>query len=151
MSNPEQSAPSQPTSAVWNTVGKGKEPVSRDRGGPASDASLREQLPKQNGGLMQPGVTFSKLHADRKNALGEPWLDDFSESIDSYDDLKKTFLENYLQQKKYIRDPIELHNIKQRDGESMEDFVRRYKLESRDIKGHQVHEDLQIRAWNHKP
>ncbi|GJY25222.1 reverse transcriptase domain-containing protein [Tanacetum coccineum] len=64
------------------------------------------------------------------------WFDDLpTESIDNYDDLKKAFLENYLQQKKYIKDPIELHNIKQRDGESMEDFVRRYKLESRDVKG----------------
>ncbi|GJY10145.1 reverse transcriptase domain-containing protein [Tanacetum coccineum] len=63
------------------------------------------------------------------------WFDDLpAESIDNYDDLKKAFLENYLQ-KKYIKDPIELHNIKQRDGESTEDFVRRYKLESRDVKG----------------
>ncbi|GJT14863.1 hypothetical protein Tco_0873569 [Tanacetum coccineum] len=52
-----------------------------------------------------------------------------------YDDLKKAFLENYLQQKKCIKDPIELHNINQRDGESTEDFVKRYKLESRDVKG----------------
>ncbi|GJR02199.1 reverse transcriptase domain-containing protein [Tanacetum coccineum] len=64
------------------------------------------------------------------------WFDDLpSESIDIYDDLKKAFLENYLQQKKCIKDPIELHNIKQRDEESTEDFVRRYKLESRDVKG----------------
>nr|GEW97689.1 zinc finger, CCHC-type [Tanacetum cinerariifolium] len=64
------------------------------------------------------------------------WFDDLSpESIDSYDDLKKVFLENYLQQKKYIKYPIELHNIKQRDGESTEDFVKRYKLESRDVNG----------------
>nr|GEU58435.1 reverse transcriptase domain-containing protein [Tanacetum cinerariifolium] len=64
------------------------------------------------------------------------WFDDLlSESIDNYDDLNKAFLENYLQQKKYIKDPIELHNIKQRDGESTEDFVRRYKLDSRDVKG----------------
>nr|GEY93013.1 reverse transcriptase domain-containing protein [Tanacetum cinerariifolium] len=64
------------------------------------------------------------------------WFDDLSpESIDSYDDLKKAFLENYLQQKKCIKDPIEIHNIKQRDGKSMEDFVKRYKLESRDVKG----------------
>nr|GEW95795.1 hypothetical protein [Tanacetum cinerariifolium] len=28
-------------------------------------------------------------------------------------------------EKKYIKDPIELHNIKQRDRESTEDFVRR--------------------------
>nr|GEW64077.1 reverse transcriptase domain-containing protein [Tanacetum cinerariifolium] len=56
-------------------------------------------------------------------------------SIDSYDDLKKAFLKNYLQQKKYIKDPIELHNIKQRDGGSTKDFVRMDKLESRDVKG----------------
>nr|GEU54036.1 reverse transcriptase domain-containing protein [Tanacetum cinerariifolium] len=54
------------------------------------------------------------------------WFDDLpAKSIDSYDDLKKAFLENYLQQKKYIKDPIEIHNIKQRDGESTKDFVKR--------------------------
>ncbi|GJX86844.1 reverse transcriptase domain-containing protein [Tanacetum coccineum] len=64
------------------------------------------------------------------------WFDDLPpELIDSYDDLKKAFLENYLQQKKCIKDPIEIHNIKQREGESTEDFVKRYKLESRDVKG----------------
>ncbi|GJU79421.1 reverse transcriptase domain-containing protein [Tanacetum coccineum] len=64
------------------------------------------------------------------------WFDDLPpESIDSYDDLKKAFLENSLQQKKCIKDPIEIHNIKQREGESTKDFVKRYKLESRDVKG----------------
>ncbi|GKB71793.1 reverse transcriptase domain-containing protein, partial [Tanacetum coccineum] len=64
------------------------------------------------------------------------WFDDLpQESINSYDDLKKAFLENYLQQKKCIKDPIEIHNIKQRDGESIEEFMRRYKLECRDVKG----------------
>ncbi|GKF01040.1 reverse transcriptase domain-containing protein, partial [Tanacetum coccineum] len=64
------------------------------------------------------------------------WFDDlFSESIDSYDDLKEAFLANYLQQKKWIKDPIEIHHIKQREGESTEDFVQRFKIESRDVKG----------------
>ncbi|GJX13068.1 reverse transcriptase domain-containing protein [Tanacetum coccineum] len=64
------------------------------------------------------------------------WFDDLpQESIDSYDDLKKAFLENYLQQKKCIKDPVKIHNIKQRDRESTEEFVRRYKLECRDVKG----------------
>ncbi|GJY05745.1 reverse transcriptase domain-containing protein [Tanacetum coccineum] len=57
------------------------------------------------------------------------------ESIDSYYDLKKAFLENYLQQKKCIKDPVEIQNIKQRDRESTEEFVGRYKLECRDVKG----------------
>ncbi|GKA56812.1 reverse transcriptase domain-containing protein [Tanacetum coccineum] len=64
------------------------------------------------------------------------WFDDLpKESIDSYDDLRKAFLENHLQQKKCIKDPVEIHNIKQREGESTEEFVRRYKLECRDVKG----------------
>ncbi|GJZ38510.1 reverse transcriptase domain-containing protein [Tanacetum coccineum] len=64
------------------------------------------------------------------------WFDDLpKETIDSYDDLKKAFLENYLQQKKCIKDPVEIHNIRQRDGESTKEFVRRYKLECRDVKG----------------
>ncbi|GJT74396.1 reverse transcriptase domain-containing protein [Tanacetum coccineum] len=64
------------------------------------------------------------------------WFDDLpKETIDSYDDLKKAFLENYLQQKKCIKDPVEIHNIRQRDGESTEEFVRRYKLACRDVKG----------------
>nr|GEV42076.1 reverse transcriptase domain-containing protein [Tanacetum cinerariifolium] len=41
-----------------------------------------------------------------------------------YDDLKKAFLENYLQQKKCIKDPIEIHHIRHRDRDT-EDFVRR--------------------------
>nr|GEU44023.1 hypothetical protein [Tanacetum cinerariifolium] len=52
-----------------------------------------------------------------------------------YDDLRKAFLENYLQLKKCIKAPVEIHNIKQRNGESTEEFVRRYKLECRDVKG----------------
>ncbi|GJQ99675.1 reverse transcriptase domain-containing protein [Tanacetum coccineum] len=64
------------------------------------------------------------------------WFDDLPpESIDSYDDLKEAFLANYLQQKKCINDPVEIHHIKHKEGESTEDFVRRFKIESRDVKG----------------
>ncbi|GJX03679.1 hypothetical protein Tco_0189595 [Tanacetum coccineum] len=38
-------------------------------------------------------------------------------------------------QKKCIKDPVEIHHIKQREWESTEDLVRRYKIESRDVKG----------------
>ncbi|GJZ46986.1 hypothetical protein Tco_0600818 [Tanacetum coccineum] len=37
--------------------------------------------------------------------------------------------------KKCIKDPVEIHNIGQRDEEATEEFVRRYKLECRDVKG----------------
>ncbi|GJX84132.1 reverse transcriptase domain-containing protein [Tanacetum coccineum] len=57
------------------------------------------------------------------------------ESIDSYEDLRTSFRENYLQQTKHIKDPVEIHHIKQRDGECTEDFMKRYKAEVLDMEG----------------
>ncbi|GJT33601.1 reverse transcriptase domain-containing protein [Tanacetum coccineum] len=251
MSNHEQTTPSQPTSAVRNTIGRGKDPTTQDRGRPASDSALREycdknynqllpimaekfnrekekseklkelnysqhshskyiealsksedsegghcksrskkkKLCREEDDLSQTWVceevdpftpriryfdfpktrmlshiktydgsedpedhlkifqTAAKMkrwamptwcHMFNSTLTGNArvWFDDLPpESIDSYDDLKKAFLENYLQQKRCIKDTIEIHNIKQREGESTEDFVKRYKLESRDVKG----------------
>ncbi|GKC87324.1 reverse transcriptase domain-containing protein [Tanacetum coccineum] len=64
------------------------------------------------------------------------WFDKLlKESIDNYEDLKAAFRENYLQQTKHINDSVEIHHIKQRDGESTEDFIERYKAEVLDVKG----------------
>nr|GEY35767.1 reverse transcriptase domain-containing protein [Tanacetum cinerariifolium] len=52
------------------------------------------------------------------------------ESIDSYKDLKAAFLAYFMQQKKYVKDPVEIHNIKQKDGETIEDFIERFKVET---------------------
>nr|GEY05338.1 reverse transcriptase domain-containing protein [Tanacetum cinerariifolium] len=35
----------------------------------------------------------------------------------------------------YIKDPVEIHNIKQRDGDTMEDFMERFKIETGRMKG----------------
>ncbi|GJU64409.1 hypothetical protein Tco_1246244 [Tanacetum coccineum] len=50
---------------------------------------------------------------------------------------QKSSIEDDLSQpwKKYIKDPVEIHNIKQKDRESTKEFVRRYKLECRDVNG----------------
>ncbi|GJX27771.1 reverse transcriptase domain-containing protein [Tanacetum coccineum] len=64
------------------------------------------------------------------------WFDKLpKESIDSYEDLRAAFRENYRQQTKHIKDPVEIHHIKQRDGESTEDFMERFKEEALDVKG----------------
>ncbi|GJU83015.1 reverse transcriptase domain-containing protein [Tanacetum coccineum] len=64
------------------------------------------------------------------------WFDKLpKESIDSYEDLRAAFKENYLQQTKHIKDPVEIHHIKQRNGESTEDFMERYKAEVLDVEG----------------
>nr|GEZ75740.1 reverse transcriptase domain-containing protein [Tanacetum cinerariifolium] len=38
-------------------------------------------------------------------------------------------------QKKYVKDLVEIHNIKQRDGETIEDFMECFKVETRRMKG----------------
>ncbi|GJY09033.1 reverse transcriptase domain-containing protein [Tanacetum coccineum] len=59
------------------------------------------------------------------------WFDKLSpESIDNYEMLRKAFLGNFSQQKKYIKDPVEIHHIKQREGKSTEAFMERIKAES---------------------
>ncbi|GJS77521.1 reverse transcriptase domain-containing protein [Tanacetum coccineum] len=63
------------------------------------------------------------------------WFDDLPlESVDNYDDLKKAFLANFLQQKRCIKDHVEIHHIKQREWESTEDFVQTFNYESRHVK-----------------
>ncbi|GJT58058.1 reverse transcriptase domain-containing protein [Tanacetum coccineum] len=62
------------------------------------------------------------------------WLDKLpKESIDSYEDLRAAFRKNYHQQTKHIKDPVEIHHIKKRDGESTKDFMERYKEEVLDV------------------
>nr|GEW47029.1 reverse transcriptase domain-containing protein [Tanacetum cinerariifolium] len=64
------------------------------------------------------------------------WFDELPPgSIDSYKDLKAAFLVYFMQQKKYVKDPVEIHNIKQKDGETIEDFMKRFKVETRCMKG----------------
>nr|GEW07906.1 reverse transcriptase domain-containing protein [Tanacetum cinerariifolium] len=64
------------------------------------------------------------------------WFDELHpESINSYKDLKAAFLAYFMQQKKYVKDPVEIHNIKQKDGETIEDFMKRFKVETGCMKG----------------
>ncbi|GJV22136.1 reverse transcriptase domain-containing protein [Tanacetum coccineum] len=64
------------------------------------------------------------------------WFDELpTESIDGYKDLKADFLAYFMQQKKYVKDPVEIHNIKQREGEIIEEFMERFKVETGRIKG----------------
>nr|GEX07419.1 reverse transcriptase domain-containing protein [Tanacetum cinerariifolium] len=64
------------------------------------------------------------------------WFDELSpESINGYTDLKAAFLTYFMQQKKYVKDPVEIHNIKQKDGETIEEFMERFKIETGRMKG----------------
>ncbi|GJT75004.1 reverse transcriptase domain-containing protein [Tanacetum coccineum] len=76
------------------------------------------------------------------------WFDELPpESIDGYKDLKAAFLAYFMQQKKYIKDPVEIHDIKQRDGETIEDFMKRFKVKTGCMKG--APECMQISGFMH--
>nr|GFB91818.1 reverse transcriptase domain-containing protein [Tanacetum cinerariifolium] len=42
------------------------------------------------------------------------------------DDLTMT----WMCEEKYVKDPVEIHNIKQKDGETIEDFMKQFKVET---------------------
>nr|GEY03538.1 reverse transcriptase domain-containing protein [Tanacetum cinerariifolium] len=68
--------------------------------------------------------------------LQKVWFDELPpESIDGYKGLKAAILAYFMQQKKYVKYPVEIHNIKQRDGETIEEFMKRFKIKTRRIKG----------------
>ncbi|GKA97006.1 hypothetical protein Tco_0824900 [Tanacetum coccineum] len=58
-----------------------------------------------------------------------------SRRTEALSESKEAFLANFRQQKKCIKDPVKIHHIKQREGEFTEDFVRRFKIKSKDVKG----------------
>ncbi|GJR36107.1 reverse transcriptase domain-containing protein [Tanacetum coccineum] len=63
----------------------------------------------------------SWCHMSNSTLLGSArlWFDELQpEIIDKFKDLRKKFLDKYIQQKKYTKDPVELHRVKQRDGDS---------------------------------
>nr|GEY91807.1 reverse transcriptase domain-containing protein [Tanacetum cinerariifolium] len=77
------------------------------------------------------------------------WFDKLPpESIDGYKDMKVAFQSYFMQQKKYVKDPVEIHNIKQRDGETLEDFMDRFKIEIGHMKG--APECMRISRFMHR-
>ncbi|GJV95045.1 hypothetical protein Tco_1546622 [Tanacetum coccineum] len=71
MSSHEQPAPKQPTSAVRNTVGRGKEPTPPDRGGAAFDAALREYCDKNYNQLLSIIAEKFNKEKERNEKLKE--------------------------------------------------------------------------------
>ncbi|GJR54409.1 reverse transcriptase domain-containing protein [Tanacetum coccineum] len=64
------------------------------------------------------------------------WFDELPpESIDGYKGLKEAFLAYFMQQKKYMKDPVEIHNIMQREKETIKDFMERFKVKTGRMKG----------------
>ncbi|GJU85415.1 reverse transcriptase domain-containing protein [Tanacetum coccineum] len=52
------------------------------------------------------------------------------------------------QQNNYVKDPVEIHNIKQRDGETIKDFIERFKVETGRMRG--APECMRISEFMHR-
>nr|GEW23737.1 reverse transcriptase domain-containing protein [Tanacetum cinerariifolium] len=87
----------------------------------------KRQLPTDDDDLKRPWM------CEEENPV---WFDELPpESIDGYKDLRAAFLAYFMQQKKYVKDLVEIHNIKQRDEETIEDFMEHFKIETGRMKG----------------
>nr|GEV34453.1 reverse transcriptase domain-containing protein [Tanacetum cinerariifolium] len=76
---------------------------------------------------------FNHLSHRKKSRV---WFDELPpEGIDGYKGLKAAFLAYFMQQKKYVKDLVEIHNIKQRDGETIEEFMEHFKIKTERMKG----------------
>ncbi|GJS56489.1 reverse transcriptase domain-containing protein [Tanacetum coccineum] len=76
------------------------------------------------------------------------WFDDLDpKNVDSFEELSQKFLEEFSQQKRYAKDPTEIHSIKRRQNKGLQAFMDRFKSESSHIKG--VPPVLHILAFMH--
>ncbi|GJW11871.1 reverse transcriptase domain-containing protein [Tanacetum coccineum] len=76
------------------------------------------------------------------------WFDDLDpKSVDSFEELSQKFIEEFLQQKRYAKDPTKIHGIKRRMNEVLQAFMDRFKSESSHIKG--VPSMLRISTFMH--
>nr|GEX15848.1 reverse transcriptase domain-containing protein [Tanacetum cinerariifolium] len=111
---------------------KDQSPPSSASGSDSSDGHHRRSKSKRLRPTDEDDLTRPWM-CEEENAV---WFDELPpESIDGYKDLKAAFLAYFMQQKKYVKDPVEIHNIKQRDGETIEDFMERFKIETGRMKG----------------
>ncbi|GKC50973.1 reverse transcriptase domain-containing protein [Tanacetum coccineum] len=78
-------------------------------GDPEDHLKLFQSAAKTEGWAMP---TWCHMFNSTLTGNARVWFDKLpKESIDSYEDLRTAFRENYLQQTKHIKDPVEIHHI----------------------------------------
>ncbi|GKF18534.1 reverse transcriptase domain-containing protein, partial [Tanacetum coccineum] len=91
---------------------------------------------------------WCKMFCQTLGEAARNWFDDLDpKSVDNFEELSQKFLEEFSQQKRYAKDPIEIHGIKRRQNEGLQAFMYRFKFESSHIKG--VPPVLRISAFMH--
>nr|GEV34226.1 reverse transcriptase domain-containing protein [Tanacetum cinerariifolium] len=120
-----------PVSTTVFTREKSKEYEMKRIGQTVDDQSVSREPPSRK-------MRMTKANTGDPNQRNEArvWFDKLpSESINRYEVPRKAFLGNFSQQKKYIKDPVIIHHIKQRKGEPTKAFMERFKTESMHVNG----------------
>nr|GEW24501.1 reverse transcriptase domain-containing protein [Tanacetum cinerariifolium] len=103
----------------------------------------REKLPRN--------IRVYEENKDPEDHLGgaaRNWFDDMDpKSVDNFEELSQKFLKEFSQQKRYAKDPTEIHGIKRMQNEGLQAFMDRFKSESLHIK--EVPPVLRITAFMH--
>ncbi|GJW59789.1 reverse transcriptase domain-containing protein [Tanacetum coccineum] len=95
-----------------------------------------------------PMPIWCKMFRQTLGGAARNWFDDLDpKSVDSFEELSQKFLKEFSQQKRYAKDPTEIHGIKRRQNEGLQAFMDRFKSESSHIKG--VPPVLRISAFMH--
>ncbi|GKA08959.1 hypothetical protein Tco_0688290 [Tanacetum coccineum] len=92
---------------------------------------------EDNGGGHWMSRSKRQKSSIEEDDLSQPWMPSNVKTYDGSDDPEGGTLGNanmVPHQKKCIKDLVEIHHIKKREGESTEDFVQRFKTECRHVK-----------------
>ncbi|GJR60432.1 reverse transcriptase domain-containing protein [Tanacetum coccineum] len=95
-----------------------------------------------------PMPVWCKMFRQTLSGSARNWFDSLDpKSVDGFEELSSKFLEEFSQQKRYDKDPTEIHGIKRKPNERLKAFMDRFKAESAHIKG--VPPVLRISAFMH--
>ncbi|GJY34319.1 reverse transcriptase domain-containing protein [Tanacetum coccineum] len=79
---------------------------------------------------------WCKIFRQTLGGVARNWFDDLDpKSLDSFEELSQKLLEEFSQQKRYAKDPTEIHGIKRRQNEGLQAFIDRFKSKSSHING----------------
>ncbi|GJW99196.1 reverse transcriptase domain-containing protein, partial [Tanacetum coccineum] len=83
-----------------------------------------------------PMPVWCKMFRQTLSGSTRNWFDSLDpKSVDGYEELSNKFLEEFSQQKRYDKDPTEIHGIERKPNEGLQVFMDSFKAESAHIKG----------------
>ncbi|GJV42714.1 reverse transcriptase domain-containing protein [Tanacetum coccineum] len=95
-----------------------------------------------------PMPVWCKMFRQTLGGVARNWFDGLDpKSVDSFKKLSQKFLKEFSQQKRYAKNPTEIHGIKRRHNEGLQAFIDRLKFKNSHIKG--VPPILRISAFMH--